>query len=158
MRTVRIKVYSFNELDSKARQFAIGVRTKENSENVDLYGWQEVAKWEIEDEGFVNPELQYSLGYSQGDGLSFSADGYKKLSSLFEQVLGTGKEKTAQFLADNCVVAILGNTGNYAYAHASQVNVRFNNWGSRLEEVADKVQELLADKYLNHEIFYPKYC
>ena len=80
MRTIRTKVYNFEELSQEAKQVAIE-RYRNNTTEVFLDMFQEGCIEAIEEAGFSGDiKLQYDLGYSQGDGLSFSCDYFTKLN------------------------------------------------------------------------------
>jgi hypothetical protein len=107
--------------------------------------------FEIED-----GKLYYSLSYSQGDGLSFGGK-YLETEKLFNQVLGKGKEKTAKLLTDNCTLKITGNTGHYAFASKSDVDLYLEGDYStslivvntnNIDIVVGKVLNIIEDKYM----------
>ncbi len=157
MKVIEIKVYKFEELSPEAQARAIKTEIQRQYEYLELDTFNEDAKEQIKDAGFINPVLSYSLSYSQGDGLSFKADGFNKLTDLFIEVLGPGKEKTAKLLADNCTVILKGNTGHYCYAKRDQIDLYIENYTSsinvtntdRIDEVVSKALRLLEDIYLD---------
>lgn len=156
MKTIEIQLFKFEELTPEAQQKAINDEMKHAYEYLNLDMFYDDATEQIKDAGFLNPVLSYSLSYSQGDGLSFKADRYEKLTELFVEVLGPGKEKTAKLLADNCTIILKGNTGHYAYAHRNQVDLYLENYTSsinvvntnNIDAVVNKVLTLLEDKYM----------
>lgn len=82
--TTTVEVFPFDELDAKAKEVAM-----ENHRDIHTgdYYWDEVTKWNIDDElkefGFENITILYSGFGSQGDGACFEAtldgDGLLKL-------------------------------------------------------------------------------
>lgn len=157
MKVIEIKVYKFEELSPEAQEKAIKKEIQRQYEYLDLYMFNEDANEQIKDAGFIDPVLSYSLSCSQGDGLSFKADGFNKLTELFIEVLGPGKEKTAKLLADNCTVILKGNTGHYCYAKRDQIDLYIENYTSsinvtntdRIDEVVSNALRLLEDRYLD---------
>ncbi len=155
MKTIEIKILTFEELTPEAQQVAIEDYRNHKYENgyiLDMFN--DDAMEQIKENGFIDPELSYSLSYSQGDGLSFKAYKYEHLVNLFIEVLGPGKEKTAQLLAENCTQQFKGNGNRYCYAHRNQIDLFLENYTSivntsvRIDEVIQKVLTKLEDLYL----------
>lgn len=74
MRTIRTKVYSFDELSKEAQQIAVKHYLATNYENIELYNFDINCTEYAASKGFNNAKVRYNLSYSQGDGLSFDAD------------------------------------------------------------------------------------
>lgn len=148
-----VEVYKFEELSESAKSTAI--EKHRNKREYFMDSFNEGCEERIKEAGFEGAELSYSLGYCQGDGLSFKAKKYNKLEDLFKEVLGTGKDKTAKLLAENCTQVFTGNTGHYCYAHKSQIDLYLENYTStfqcsdRIDEVVGKVREKLKDIYVD---------
>lgn len=157
MRTIEVKLYTFEELSPEAQVKAIKKEREHAYENLELYMFNEDAEMQIEEAGFENPKLSYSLSYSQGDGLSFKADRYTKLTEIFIKILGEGKEKTAQLLADNCTQNLTGNRGHYCYAKRDQIDLYLENHTSsinvvntnNIDTVVNKALTILEDIYMD---------
>ena len=158
MKTIDIKLYKFEELSEEAKQTAIEKYRENQWEHGEfLIFFEEYCNEKIQEEGFKNPKVQYSLSNCQGDGLSFSADGYDKLEELFINELGKGKEKTAKILAENCEVKITGNSGRYCFASKSDIDLYLENYSSsinvlntnNIDIVISKVLAALEDKYIS---------
>lgn len=153
MRQETITILNFQELSEEAKQAAI--EKYRNNIDYDLDFFNDECVDQIKEAGFENPILAYSLSYSQGDGLSFKADNYSKLSELFLKVLGKGKEKTAELLANNCTQRITGNNGHYQYANKNQIELQLENYTSsfitsdRIDEIVERVQFELRDIYMD---------
>lgn len=146
MRTETIKIYSINELSEEARKKAI---EKERNTKEYLYFFKDECIEKIEEAGFEDVKnLQYSLSYSQGDGLSFGAKRYNKLVDLFKKHLGEGKDKTAQLLADNCTQIFSGNKGHYCYASKSDIDLYIENYTSSRNLVNTNNIDILVGKVL----------
>lgn len=133
MRTETIKIYSFNELSDEAKEKAIDYERNYRYKNGEpLMFFNEVYNEYFTRAGFNGTQIQYSLSYSQGDGLSFSAESYDFLKDLYLEVLGEGKEKTAELLAENSTLIMKGNTGRYCYASTSDIDLYFENYTSEI--------------------------
>jgi hypothetical protein len=151
MKTIEIKLYSFEELSKEAQEKALN-KWNENGDSVYMDFFYENCVEEAKEHGFVNPVINYSLSYSQGDGLSFKADGYNNLEALFIETLGQGKEKTAKLLADNCRLICQGNTGRYAYSSSSDIDLYFdantNTNNKNINSAVNEALKSLTDIYL----------
>jgi hypothetical protein len=152
MRTIRTKVFQFNELNENAKENAVEWYKKDQEIFLDFF--KEDAKEQIENAGFKgNIKMQYSLSYCQGDGLSFSCDYYDKLNELFTKVLGHGKQKTIDCIINNCSFELKGNTGHYCYAAKSDLDFYLDNYYARssknIDAAINKVCEMLEDLYTN---------
>ena len=155
MKTIQLNIYKFDELNDEAKQVAIEKQREWEYECGNPLMWfSETYNEKFSDAGFTGTEIQYSLSYCQGDGLSFSAKDYDNLEQLYLKVLGEGKEKTAKLLAENTTVNITGNTGRYCYASKSDVELYIENYTSgftsseRMDEVCAKVEKELQEIYL----------
>ena len=160
MKIVEVKVFKFEELNDAAKQVAIAHQRKvenDNSNFVDQFTPQCVE--DAKEAGFEDPKFQYSLSYSQGDGLSFSAKRYTKLVDVFKEVLGPGKEKTAQILADNMTQVFKGNDARYCYASKNQVDIYLDNWTSSINVVnTNRINEVVAKVLAKVEDIYMDLC
>lgn len=151
MRTIRTKVYKFDELVVDAQQNAIEQYQSQNNE-VYLGGFNEDCLRQIEEAGFYdNIKIQYDLGYSQGDGFSFSCDRIetKTLLHIFSEILGEGKEKTAKIIIENCNFECKGNKGRYCFASASDIDYYTNCHCPNVDNVISKVLDKLEVYYLS---------
>jgi len=152
MRTVRTKVYSFNELSNEAQQKAI--EKYRNGSEIYLDFFNDAAIEQINNSGFYDDiKLQYSLGYSQGDGLSFSCKRieWKTIEPLFTEVLGQGKEKTAKLIFEYCSFICKGNDGRYCFASKNDIDFTFENYNreyQNIKEVVGNVLTKIENKYL----------
>ena len=156
MRTIRTKVYKFEELVVDAQQNAI--EDYQSKQEIHLDFFNDSAKEQIIEAGFLDDvKLQYSLSYSQGDGLSFSCDRVEEsiLLSFFAEILGKNKEKTAKLIIENCSFENRGNKGShYSYASTNDITFELENYGtnynkSRIEDVVSQVEKKLAIKYFD---------
>ena len=152
MKTIEISLYKFDELSEAAQQNAI--ENQRNSEyNVDLEFFNEDTVEQIIAAGFKgNVKLQYSLSYSQGDGLSFSCDYFDKLNELFVEVLGTGKQKTIDCIINNCSFENKGNNGRYCYASRNDISFEFDDYSANkplIHDIVSQVETKIKDIYID---------
>lgn len=153
MKTIEIQLYKFEELSEEAQQNAIEKWRNDTYANGDsLFWFAESCKDYLCDLGFINPDVQYSLSYSQGDGLSFSAEGYTRLKETFLKYLGEHHITIANYLIDNCSLKIKGNTGHYCYAHRSDIDLYLEISGNQetplIDELIESVQRDITDEYI----------
>lgn len=152
MKTIRIKIYKFEELTQEAQSKAI--EQFRYHENVYLDFFNDNAIEQINSAGFYdNVKLQYSLGCSQGDGLSFSCKRieWKTIEPLFTEVLGQGKEKTAKLIFEHCSFICTGNDGCYCFASKNDIDFTFENYNreyANINEVVGNVLAKIENKYL----------
>ncbi|HEY6143691.1 MAG TPA: hypothetical protein VIV55_09805 [Flavobacterium sp.] len=151
MRTIRTKVYFFNELSKEAQSVAI--EKNRRYEDIFLDFFVEDANEKIEAEGFYgNISLQYSLSNSQGDGLSFKCDYFRveRLLGLFVEILGEGKEKRAKIIMENCLFESEGNNGRYCFASKSDIDYYLDNSNDlpNVENIVTQVREKLQFIYM----------
>lgn len=153
MRTIRTKVYQFEELNKEAKQTAI--ETERNTKEIILDWWNYDAIEQIETVGFIDDiKLQYSLSCSQGDGLSFSCKSIEKsiLKSFFAEILGKNKEKTIETIMEYCSFSCTGNSGNhYCYASKSDIRYEFDDYYAnhpQIHSIVAKVEEKIEDLYM----------
>ena len=156
MRIIETEAYTFDELSDDIKEKVIDSFREDKNEYLHLDFFKEDCVYQLEELGFVNPKIQYSLGYCQGDGLSFEADEYTKLKDLYIEELGKGKEYTAQLLADNSTFICTGNKGRYCYASTSDIDLYIENHTStinmdcdNINNVVDIVRTKLEDLYVD---------
>jgi hypothetical protein len=154
MITQEIKLIKFEELREEAQNVAIENQIKLNQDSYFDFSWLE---WQFEDEakekGFENPKFQYSLSYSQGDGLSFSFDYFnsEKLAEIIKKLTG----KNSNWFIDTIQNSIYnlygtGNTGRYCYAMGEQVKLKHNLFynHSNIQRILEQVLEEIEINYL----------
>ena len=151
MKTIEIKLYKFTELSEQAKNVAI---EKQRNHEIEFDWFYDFCHEQISESGFKgNIKLQYSLSYSQGDGLSFSCDYFDNLNTLFVEILGTEKQKTIDFIINNCSLKINSNNSRYCYAHRNDVNFELDNYyvksSTNLDNLISKVETKLRDLYIN---------
>lgn len=149
-RTIRTKVFKFNELSKDAKVKAIEwFKTILNEGGDILFGFEEYCQGVCAEAGFVNAEIRYSLSWSQGDGLSFSADIDKE--SFIKAAIPGIKKSVLRVLLDNTAVFITANKGHYAFAHPSMVEFCLEASGDypNIETICDIVRKDIANDYMN---------
>ena len=152
MRTIRTKVYTFNELSQEAKEIAI----ENYRDKMDVYldCFNDDAVEQIEKAGFYDDvKLQYSLSYSQGDGLSFSCSRIEErvLLSFFAEVLGKGKEKTAKVIIENCSFVNTGNDGRHCFASKNDIEFileSYKNDYNNINNIVKKVETKIENLYM----------
>lgn len=140
MRVAEINVYKFSELEKSVQEYVIE-KYYENEDypflSSDLEESLKLNENNIFEDGF---EINYSLGYSQGDGLCVIGDiDIKKIFNLLTPELQeTLKDKVYRLYST-------GNTGRYAYCSADQIGYELDLTD---EDDYDKMHELLAKEVL----------
>lgn len=156
MRIIETEAYTFDELPDDVKENVIEKFREDKYEYLNLDFFYDDCVYQLKELGFVNPKIQYSLGYCQGDGLSFEADEYTKLKDLYIEELGKGKKHTSQLLADNSTFICTGNEGRYCYASTSDIDLYIENYSStintdcdNINNVVDIVRGKLEDLYID---------
>lgn len=163
MKTIRIKIYKFEELSQEAQQNAINY---EREINVNYDSWHdgilEGFKESLDEIGFLNSEIFYSGFYSQGDGLSFYAkiDASKFATSTNEKrvvnLINAG-------LIDELTIQKTSFSNHYSHEKTRFVDYDVcngNNCNKALETLCNKIEakriELCKDFYskLEKEYYY----
>lgn len=153
MKTIELNLYSFNELSESAKEKAISKwYEKEDypflSEDIRNY----IAE-KLDTEKVISEiELNYSLSYSQGDGLSFKCDfDFEKWLEKYDF-----QEFKKRAILEQFSVKINANNGRYCYAHKDCVNMEYCTYKSyfstdlsNLESLADSVLSDITDYYLS---------
>jgi len=156
MRIIETEVYEFHELSEQAKENAIDYFRKDMEIFFDFF--HDDCIHYANERGFKDIELQYSLGYCQGDGLSFSAKEYTKLEELYLDELGKGKEKTAKLLADNTYFKCTGNEGHYCFASSSDIDIWIEYYTSSINTDCKNINEAVDDVRLKLEQIYYDVC
>ena len=147
-----IEIYKFEELN-KDTQNTIIEREREKTEIYLDFFYDDCIEI-IKKNGFYgNVKLEYSLSYSQGDGLSFSFDYYDNLMQLFTDILGTEKKKTIECIVNNISLNCKGNNGRYCYAHRNDINLELDNYyvksSENIDDLISEVESNLRDIYID---------
>lgn len=152
MRTIRTKVYKFEELSATAKQVAISNERDNYGRYGDpLDGFIEFCKEGLKEKGFGDCELRYSLSNSQGDGLSFKTTNLD-IERFIKESIPTVKTSVLNALKSIFEWDISGNTGHYTYASKSDVEVEqydYNKEYDNLTTLAHQVKGYITTEYLN---------
>ncbi len=156
MRIIETKAYEFNELSEKAKERVIDKFRHDSEIYLDFFNEDciEIA----EEKGFMGIELQHSLSYCQGDGLSFSSKEYTKLEELYLKQLGKGKEKTAKLLAENTTFICTGSVGRYCFASSSDIDIYIENYTSSINTDLENINEVVKNVLQELENIYVDLC
>ena len=163
MRTIRTKIYKFEELSKESQANAIDKMREINTEYDDWYecifeGFQET----LTEAGFLDATIQFSGFWSQGDGLCFDA---KIDASKFATTID---EKRVVNLIDNSYISEFTIEKTSYANHYSHEKTRFvdydatdyNNINKVLENLCEKIEvkrlELCKDFYntLQKDYYY----
>lgn len=149
MRTYEKTVYNFSELSNEAKEKAIKYFQKNQYEDLFLDFFVEDCIEKANDKGFNDVKIQYSLGYSQGDGLSFSA--HLDISKLLNDFKPTLKTSVSDAIYNNISANCEANNGHYCYASKGDVSIEFENYAreyENLNELTNEFQEYVREIYL----------
>ena len=141
MKTIRIKIYKFEELNKEAQENALNNFRDINTNYDDWHnGILEGCKEKLDKAGFLNSEIQYSGFWSQGDGLSFDAD---IDASKFAQ---TENEKRVVKLIDAGYIDNFYMCKTSFANHYSHEKTRYIDYYQCDKENINKVLETLCEK------------
>lgn len=151
MKIIETKVYPFSELNEEAKQVAIEQYRNTISQYINpLDMFNDDCIETLKEKGFEGIKLQYSLSYSQGDGLSFSAEKYN-IDQLLKSVLGENKEKTASIIKDNLTIVMKGNNGHYCFASKNDIDIYIETGKDlpNIEDIIGKIRTMLENEYMS---------
>ena len=158
MRNVEFKVYYFEELNEEAKKKAIeDYRRGGTWEQWDNDNLSEYFKERLMEYGFYDDvQIEFSLGYCQGDGVAFYGEIDFSIWLKNHQDHFTKKElKRLEWLNEECGVELFTTRNSYGYRYSHyntmDINATYNEYrGFRdsdlLDEVLDKVERLLKDE------------
>jgi hypothetical protein len=141
MEELKIKTYKLEELGKEARAKAIQEFGETQELELDFFG--EDCKNQIEEAGFRDVEVRYSLGYSQGDGLCF--EGKVDLKNFLKVHKITSKYRV---LLNKEVSYSLKSKG-HQYQHENMVYVEsdttLNELSPEQEKKAEELREFIEE-------------
>ena len=143
-RTIRTKVYKFNELNEDAKQKVI---ERLYDINVNDYDWHRFVLEEQEERltelGFINPKIMYSGFASQGDGACFTCD------NVDFRVFMNGKYK------EFATALYCSITHNYRYYFSTSTTVNLDIEDSITNEDAEEIEKAVINERekLGNEIY-----
>ena len=163
MKTIKINVYEFSELDDKVQAQLIEQEKMDLLEFLEMDLFKDYAHEKIKEAGFGSDvdALEYSLSYSQGDGVAFYGTVYEdETAVLFDEFLQEKNisitEEFAQFIKDNTYFEIVRNHWGHRYSHYNTMDIEIQNdyFLEKIEEFTEfktaeegheKVDSLLND-------------
>ena len=159
MKTIRTKVYSFNELSEQAQQTAINNFRESQQQDSDYLHFfsddisEQLKRHHIE---IDTNGLCYSLNYRQGDGLSFS--GSFDVGEMVNAALPQLSEKRQSIIKDLIhTIKSKANNGHYCYASKSDVDIEYN-YNNFYQDTHSNLYSL-CETVLNHcEYLYMELC
>lgn len=149
MQIIETSVYDFNELSKEAQSKAIESQRRGLYEDGEpLYFFSDYCHEKAKEKGFDIISLQYSLSYSQGDGLSFSADIDKE--KFIKECLPDIKKSVLDILCNYVHFKCTGNTGFYCYASKKDIDVNTNFYKNtpNIDKIIDILYNHIANSYL----------
>ena len=173
MRTITkiINLYNFDELSEKAKEKVINASREylytEHCNNIDDVIYDCLCNYGMED-----AKYNYSLGYSQGDGVCFyninlfsyirltSKDYNTKLNKFELEALTLLNEKEykmfLQYLNEGYNIKIVKNSSNYCHSHTCSLEEEY--YYSDNEEEEKAINNLIYDLKKKMENIYHKMC
>jgi len=149
-RTIRTKIYKFDELTNDAKQVAIEwYKTILNNDSDILYFFADECKEVAKDSGFNDITVCYSLSYCQGDGLSFKCEDLD-VERMINEAIPNVKKSVLNAIKNNIVWKIKGNNGRYAFASKSDVDfwLDANKDYPNIENAVATVRTYIEDTYM----------
>jgi len=110
-----IDVYKFEELSKDAKETVIERMQEQASEYMDMEFFSEYAKNYIEEKGFEDVEVNYSLGYSQGDGFSFTGTASDNEKFLRNQFGDKFAELATSEYVDDLNISVQRSSSHYSH-------------------------------------------
>ncbi|HHX78541.1 MAG TPA: hypothetical protein GX695_02175, partial [Acholeplasmataceae bacterium] len=150
MKTIKVQVYNFNELPIDVQKDVI----EKHYEKEDYPFLTRDIHEQLNsiDSFFYNSELYYSLSYSQGDGLSFSAD--FDLNKWINEKYNFKQSVKDALKTVICSIDSNGNKGYYCYASTSNIDADIDPIVSKYPNI-EKLVNLIID---NVERYYMDLC
>lgn len=153
MKTIEIKVYRFDELSETAKEKAIELWYE--SEEYPFLSEDILSFLSDNDTFFSNVKLQYSLGYCQGDGLSFSG--------RFNFVKWINEKYNFKESIKNALIKIIysvestGNNGRYCYASKNDI-IYEESLNSGVLSDLNNLYQLVEDVISDISVYYLELC
>ncbi len=119
VKTKEINVYEFDELSDKIQEKVIQRFVEQEFEYMNLDFFEEFAKDYIEEKGFEDIEIQYSLSYSQGDGFSFEGTSSNNVKFLRENFGEKFVILATSYYVDDLVISV--NRSSHQSVHSNSV-------------------------------------
>ena len=147
----QINVYEFQELSEEIQKQVI--ERERNNHIVFMDTWLDGWKEELQQKGFRDCEIQYSLSWSQGDGVSFSCDNFD-IKEFLKQF--NFKESINNMLLEYGCIEIKGNKGPYSFASMDQVDFYLDS--NKLPENTPNIDNIFETVLKELERLYINTC
>ena len=152
MKTKTINLYKFEELTAEQQEKVLDKYRDFNDDVFESYVNDECNTLEIIESGFNNPEIHYSLSYSQGDGACFDCNDFD-FDLLLKDWQHKHKNWIVNILKNYCEFGISRNQFGYHYSHANTRNFEINYCSSPLDydfhkRIIQAINE--AEKYIEN--------
>jgi TRAP-type mannitol/chloroaromatic compound transport system substrate-binding protein len=147
MKTIKIKIYKFDELSEEAKQKAIE-NERQNEYGITYGAWYDAVEWEFKDKaeklGYTDIEMHFSGFWSQGDGACFEAN--VNIAKWLKAHKLSTKYKLLKEWEDAVSIDITHNA-RYYYATSTNVNTEYayeseQLKGKTLDRVNDQLEEV----------------
>jgi hypothetical protein len=143
MRTVRTKVYKFEELSEEAQSVAIdNFRNINTSDDFWFDAILEGFKDRLEEEGFFNSNIQFSGFWSQGDGLCFDAKVNVSKFAITTNEIRVSKLIDFGFI-DEFTIEKTSFANHYSHEKTRYIDYSIcngNNLNNELEKLCNKIE------------------
>lgn len=156
MKTKTINLYQFHELTEEQQAKVIDKYSDINDElTCDLTTWDEHFVQGLKEQGFLNPDISYSLSCSHGDGASFTCSELD-YNLLLKDYAGKHKSWMVEILEQYCVVKI---KHNYSYhdVHENSCNTELYEYMrcnypriiNELENIRQYIEDIRLEACIN---------
>ena len=160
-KTYSIKTYQFSELSDKAKKKAVELLRNDEYENYPTESVTEVLAEKLEDTGYPDDNISWSLACCQGDGVSFVGRcaldvviprlfrcSDASCSSCSDKVM-----RLLKLLEEGHLRNDITNRGNYCHANSMRLDVNFSGEDKDVELVDELETAILADiRSLSYEM------
>lgn len=135
MRTKTVNVYTYGELSQTAKD-----KVKQWLDDGDSFALTESLESDLSDHhGIPNAELSYSLGYCQGDGVSFTGSwSGEELKDILSKVYDGKVPLKMRLLSNNLTIEFRRRSHHYYHAYTIEVYFDSYVYSDRLAEYIDE--------------------
>lgn len=129
MKTKTINLYLFKELSlDQQKQVIEKYRDFNNDLTCDLINYNNIHVTKLEEQGFLNPDISYSLSCCQGDGVVFDCNDFD-FELLLKEFDCKHKSWIIDILSNYCDVAVYRNSYANFYCHEKTRYFEINTYG-----------------------------
>lgn len=144
MKTHTVTTYEFSELDDKAKQVAIEWMRRVENEDFDSSSITEMFCERLDELGYPHDgqtSVQWSLSYSQGDGVAFY--GPVDLLAVAKRLLDRNEARKVKRIVDKGVLTITLSRLTHHYSHYNTMGVDYEYLADPIPEVVTKLIDLI---------------